>query len=424
MVTTKMRFRNDNKSTTKMRFPKPMAILFSAAIVVLVLLSIELWRQQEQVLRRQQEQLLVSPTTTAVTLIAKEQQQLPSPSSKSPSSSSFSYCSQTYFWGGGKAGTTTLFYLLTGGLKGQITTPFVPENHNPKNHVGKEPCFGGAWAKWEAQARDQTICNGDSGKKIQLTHIVNGCPRRIRKNDAQQIMALNTAKANANANADTTETLQNHKTFLMLIRDPVDRLVSHINDNRRRGGKRQSKRTVEELVQNLMLHPVRGKISGFEGSLSYQGENLANLLSVIPDPSDVLIIPMESMSTPQTMQGVADAVSDHVGAERWKVSDNHNSKNTSSNNNSSSSNNVLHLNNGNKKSDGNSSASSSNQYATLSNATTESLRNFFRKDVKLLEELVGKRFSWSSWVYDENETTNMEDWLVTTPHPSTDLEKV
>ena len=213
----------------------------------------------------------------------------------------------------------------------------------------------------------------------------------------------------------------------MLIRDPVDRLVSHINDNRRRGSKHQRKHTVEELVQNLMKHPARGKMSGFEGALSYQGENLANLLSVFPDPSDVLIIPMESMSTPQTMQGVADAVSDHVGAERWKVFDNHNNKNTNNNNNnssSSSSNNVLHLNNGNEKANGSSSASSSVQYATLSNATTESLRNFFREDVKLLEKLVGKRFSWSSWVYDENETTNMEDWLVTTPHPSADLEKV
>ena len=84
----------------------------------------------------------------------------------------------------------------------------------------------------------------------------------------------------------------------MLIRDPVDRLVSHINDNRRRGSKHQRKHTVEELVQNLMKHPARGKMSGFEGALSYQGENLANLLSVFPDPSDVLIIPMESMSTP------------------------------------------------------------------------------------------------------------------------------
>jgi hypothetical protein len=34
----------------------------------------------------------------------------------------------------------------------------------------------------------------------------------------------------------------------MLIRDPVDRLVSHINDNRRRGSKHQRKHTVEELT--------------------------------------------------------------------------------------------------------------------------------------------------------------------------------
>jgi hypothetical protein len=135
--------------------------------------------------------------TTAVTIIAKEQQQSPSssPSSKSSSSkSSFSssspYCNQTYFWGGGKAGSTTLFYLLTGGLKGQIRTPFVPDNHDP--NVGKEPCFGREWAKWEAQARDQTICKGDSGKKIQRTHIVNGCPWRTQKTHAQQILALNT----------------------------------------------------------------------------------------------------------------------------------------------------------------------------------------------------------------------------------------
>jgi hypothetical protein len=73
-----------------------------------------------------------------------------------------------------------------------------------------------------------------------------------------------------------------------------------------------------------------------------------------------------------------------------EVFDNHNNRNKNNNNNNSG-NNVLHLNNGNKRDDnGNSSVSSSYQYATLSNATTESLRNFFRKDVKLLEKLVGK----------------------------------
>jgi hypothetical protein len=270
--------------------------------------------------------------TTAVTIIAKEQQQSPSssPSSKSSSSkSSFSssspYCNQTYFWGGGKAGSTTLFFLLTGGIQGQITTPFVSSNDMS---VGKEPCFGGVWAKWEVQAWDQTICNSnvnsngdsdsDSGKKMQHTHILNGCPRRTWKNHALEILALHTAEANANANTTTTETHKNHQTFLMLIQDPVNRLVSYINDNRRRGTANQRKCTVEEQVQTLLLNPRQGKITGLERILSYQGENLATLLSVIPDPSDVPIIPMESMSTPQTIQGVANAVSDHVGAARWR----------------------------------------------------------------------------------------------------------
>ena len=281
--------------------------------------------------------------------------------------SSSTLCRQVYFWGGGKAGSTSLFFILTrgpGGLSNSTHTgPFV-------RSLPKEPCRGSEWGKWEALTKDTNLCHGGSDSDS-FTHLLNGCPRETSVQYARKVMKL----------CDDPK-------FLMLIRDPVDRLVSLLNDQVRRFG---SKMNIEEAAK---------KPSGFGMSLVKQGEALKNLLSVVKDPTQILIIPMESISL--NAEGVIDAIMDFVDGRRWnrdetEVADPHS----------------LKMNVG---------RTNTNKYVTVSQNTTEILRNKFRQDVQLLESLVGKRFSWSSWARNEDtnstgeeEESKSEAWLVTSP---------
>eukprot|EP00573_Skeletonema_grethae_P004538 CAMPEP_0201697530 /NCGR_PEP_ID=MMETSP0578-20130828/11367_1 /ASSEMBLY_ACC=CAM_ASM_000663 /TAXON_ID=267565 /ORGANISM="Skeletonema grethea, Strain CCMP 1804" /LENGTH=373 /DNA_ID=CAMNT_0048183719 /DNA_START=194 /DNA_END=1316 /DNA_ORIENTATION=- len=277
-------------------------------------------------------------------------------------------CRQVYFWGGGKAGSTSLFFTLTYGPGGvgnpQNTGPFV-------RAFPKEPCGGSEWKMWEALTKDTNKCRGGSDSNS-FTHILNGCPRVTSIPYARKAM-----------------TLSDNPKFLMLIRDPVDRYVSFLNDSVRRGG---SKMNIEDAAKN--------KRSGFGMNLVRQGAQLKTLLSVVKDPKQILIIPMESISL--NAEGVIDAVMDHVEGRRWKRNE------TEARNPGSVKMNV--------------GTTDKYKYVTVSDNTTEILRNEFRQDVLLLESLVGKRFSWSSWARKdddnsagENEEQESEFWLVTSP---------
>ena len=276
-------------------------------------------------------------------------------------------CHQVYFWGGGKAGSSSLFFILTrgpGGLGNAANTgPFV-------RALEKEPCQGSPWRRWEALTKDTNLCHGGSNSNS-FTHILNGCPRETSVQYARKVM-----------------TLSDDPKFLMLIRDPVDRLVSFLNDEVRRGG---SKMNIEQTAK---------RPSGLGLRLAKQGEALKNLLSVVKDPKQILIIPMESISL--NAEGVIDAIMDFVGGRRWKLNETE-TANTNS----------LKLNAG---------RTDTYKYVTLSQNTTEMLRNKFREDVQLLESLVGKQFPWSSWARNEDnnstgvgEEPNNETWLVTSP---------
>ena len=275
-------------------------------------------------------------------------------------------CRQVYFWGGGKAGSSTLYFVLTqgpgGGGNPTNTGPFV-------RGLRKEPCQGSQWKRWEALTKDTNLCHGGSDSNS-FTHILNGCPRETSVQYARKAIALS-----------------DDPKFLMLIRDPVDRFVSFLNDEVRRFGSRMN---IEEAAK---------RPSGLGRRLAMQGEALKNLLSVVKDPKQILIIPMESISL--NAEGVIDAIMDHVDGRRWK-------RNETEVMNPNS----LKVNVG----------STDDKYVTLSQNTTEILRNKFRQDVQLLESLVGKRFSWSSWARNEDanstgeeEEAKNEAWLVASP---------
>ncbi len=280
-------------------------------------------------------------------------------------------CRQVYFWGGGKAGSTSLFFTLVRGPGGlgnpQNTGPFVRE-------FVKEPCQGSEWNRWETLTKDANVCRsgGSDSDSNSFTHILNGCPRGTSIKYARKAMALS-----------------DDPKFLMLVRDPVDRYTSFLNDSVRRGGSRMN---IED----------RAKLRSGPGiSLVKQGVQLKTLLSVVKDPKQILVIPMESLSL--NAEGVIDAIMDHVEGRRWKRNE------TEVRNPDSMKMNV--------------GSTDKYKYVDLSYNTTEMLRNEFRQDVLLLESLVGKRFSWSSWARKDdashsaggNEEQKGEFWLVTSP---------
>jgi hypothetical protein len=81
----------------------------------------------------------------------------------------------------------------------------------------------------------------------------------------------------------------NHSKFLVFIRDPVDRIASQQNNQARRFG---DKKNFEEDVRRLASNVGWSRMLR---SLSYQGAMLANLLSVVFSPKNILIIPMTAV---------------------------------------------------------------------------------------------------------------------------------
>jgi len=282
-------------------------------------------------------------------------------------------CQQTYFWGGGKAGSTSLYFTLVGGPG----KPSNAENNGPFVNFYKEPCSGTEWQQWVSMMQNTTLCGQTTKTGVQRTHILNGCPRNTGISYARKISKINAGIANSTA----------QPTFLFLVRDPVDRITSLLNDSVRRGG---SKIDIEQAAANAAKNnPLRIHMR----NLFYQGEALKNLLSVV-QKEQILVIPMESMSTDP--QGVVNAVMDHIGGDRLDLP--HTSKSKVD----------MKMNVGDNP-------TSTYKYIKLSNKTTQALRDKLREDVLLLEKLVGKRFVWSSWARDNEGDVMNTSWLTTTP---------
>lgn len=151
-------------------------------------------------------------------------------------------CSAVYFWGGGKAGSTTLAALLKHGYEGDAYDPNSEFIDSPK-----EIC----WAeRRQILQRRQGLGSGLDGlaKWRGMTHghrchpgnkhfVLDACPRYNTREHAELII-----EENPNAK------------FLMLIRNPVDRLISNINDVRR-----GPTIDIEEAVRKLLERNVEDK---------------------------------------------------------------------------------------------------------------------------------------------------------------------
>ena len=226
-------------------------------------------------------------------------------------------------------------------------------------NFNKEPCSGPEWQRWVSMTQNATLCDQTTKTGMPHTHILNGCPRQTGISYARKITKINAEIANSTA----------QPTFLFLVRDPVDRLTSLLNDSVRRGG---SKMDIEQTAAKAAKYnPLRLTMN----NLFYQGEALQNVLSVV-QKEQILVIPMQSMSIDP--QGVVNAVMDHVGGDRWDLNP-HTFKSKAE----------MKMNVGYNP-------TSTYKYVKLSNETTQALRDKLREDVLLLEKLDGERFTWSS----------------------------
>jgi len=283
-------------------------------------------------------------------------------------------CKQVYFWGGGKAGSSTMYSLIMhAGAYFHNSTDLY---RSPFIDVGKEYC----WVEgqkhnvktWRKHIKGKCNINNDietltleqraeREKKgyVENEFVLDGCPRLTFVKSAEKIL---------------DESGPNTK-FIMLIRDPIERLISHLNDQRRRQG---AKYNVEDQIKKLLLNKRRRT---WEIQLSMYGENLQNLLTAFSkvqqqqQEKNILIVRTETINATHT-QDVFDAINDHIGAKRRVVEK------------------VRVVNRSNQ---------TSGKYpdyvyqGTISEQTRDALKKFFYSDVELLEKLVGRRFPWS-WV--------------------------
>jgi hypothetical protein len=162
--------------------------------------------------------------------------------------------------------------------------------------------------------------------------------------------------------------------FLMLVRDPMDRLVSHLNDQH---GWRGRNRSLPDGFMDQAARKLLQQAASPTIQLSMFGQNLQSLLQVVKDPRQILVIQTDALK--RNAQQVVDDVMEHIGGKRKMVD-------------------TIHANNGKQK--------NGYEYQTISNETRLELQKMFDGDVKLLEALLGKTFSWS-WT---NATTDTS-WL-------------
>jgi hypothetical protein len=272
-------------------------------------------------------------------------------------------CKSIFFWGGGKAGSTTLARLL----KNNHENTTIEEHHVSQFiDLGKEVCWAfnkGGHERWLKLISNKCSSEGH-------TFALDGCPRYWHPSHARTIV-----KHYPDAR------------FLMLVRNPIDRLVSHLNDRYgwRGGGAKLPEGFIDKVAKKMAKQVVSGRADDVFG-LSLFGRNLRNLLQVVNDPKQVLVIPMDAMKRdPQQVMG---NVMDHIGGHRMQRVD------------------AIHANNGKSK--------GVYEYQFVSDETKKELQEIFTNDVKLLESLLGRTFpwSWTNSTMAEQETS----WLTTYPN--------
>jgi major membrane immunogen (membrane-anchored lipoprotein) len=216
-------------------------------------------------------------------------------------------CGSAYFIGGGKAGSTTMAMLLKfsprdGYAHHDPLSPFV--------HAGKEACwamFGSASSSESYfsrfadcdRRRDGSVCVQREAEGAPPLVALDACPRYTTALHAERIACVH---------PDTR--------FIMLVREPVSRVVSHSNDQRLRGGKRMS---VDAAMQTVLRSSHGQGARSLEWRLSDYADTLVNFLRFF-DPEQILVVHSAALSqdTPD-LQRLMDVVCDHLGVAHRQV---------------------------------------------------------------------------------------------------------
>lgn len=201
-------------------------------------------------------------------------------------------CTPVYFLGGGKCGSTTLAMLLKHDPPGYENPR--PVETNQFASAGKEVCWVERindpdiyWKRFEGCEIHETKNSTKNGQIRQL-FALDACPRTYSTAHAKKIAAVHP-----------------NAKFIMPVRDPVTRKISHLNDQmiRSHGSKDIEKGT-------------KTKTSRSTSELSKFGKILGSFLEYF-DSDQFLIVRNEALS--ENVQDIVDDVMEFLGGERQVV---------------------------------------------------------------------------------------------------------
>ena len=207
-------------------------------------------------------------------------------------------CIPVYFLGGGKCGSTTIAMLL----KHQPPTYQTPKPTitNQFAAAGKEVCWvekihspEAYWQRFNGCSKTdgvrKTLVQNELGDKKLFA--LDACPRTYTESHAKKI-------ASVHPNAK----------FIMPVRDPVLRKISHLNDNMIRG---HGSKDIEKLVKKTNSS---GNVSG----LSKFGKILGTFLKYF-DSDQFIIVRNDALS--KNTQQVVDDIFKFLGGEKQEVTE-------------------------------------------------------------------------------------------------------
>ena len=185
-----------------------------------------------------------------------------------------SRCRFVYFLGGGKAGSSSL----------EMNLKTLGTNVTGITHSGGEPCWVQRQTKkwWTRSGRGWDHCEAADptptvDELLRATVALDSCPRYHSAKEAKEIFCAHP-----------------YATFIVLLRDPVTRAVSHFNDNYWRLGSPRG-----NVDQNLR------HLSGMNWFLGAYTEGIENFLKYFP-PCRFLLLRTRALSNPKVMAVLRD----------------------------------------------------------------------------------------------------------------------
>ena len=192
-------------------------------------------------------------------------------------------CTPLYFLGGGKAGSTTLAMLLKHGAPSYATW----DPNGQFADSGKEVCWAESGSTSRGYWRHFQGCTTSKRKLFAL----DACPRYYSDTHLSRI-----ARVHPNAK------------FIMLVREPANRIVSHLNDHALRYG-------VSFEFESRFKQVIQGKHS-LEWELSQYSKMLQTFLKYF-DSNQILIVKTEDLNA--YTKEIVSEIMKHIGGTNKEI---------------------------------------------------------------------------------------------------------